>query len=185
MWFDTRSGYQDTGPYDLGDGRVLLLRAMHKLGPSDFAWSGEVARDMPYGDMLAAFVLDGVHLRVTDFGTSLTEPDDYLSRVRAFALFDTSGGALEAVPRAAYEDLRGIVKRTQKDLYRRIAAMERRSGLYGRLLKLPADLAHLPSPVRRDKPPAIAPVIPLHKPPAGERHPCPMATHCPLERMCA
>ena len=123
MWFDTRSGYQDTGPYDLRDGRVLLLRAMHKLGPSDFAWSGNVARDMPYGDLLAAFVLDGVQLRVTDFGTSLTEPDDYLSRVRAFALFDTSDGTLVPVPRAAYEDLRATVKHTQKDLYRQIATV--------------------------------------------------------------
>src|SRR5207245_532330 len=27
LWFDTRSGYQDTGPYPLPDGRTLLLRA--------------------------------------------------------------------------------------------------------------------------------------------------------------
>jgi len=24
LWFDTRSGYQDTGPYELPDGRTLL-----------------------------------------------------------------------------------------------------------------------------------------------------------------
>ena len=27
LWFDTRSGYQDTGPYRLADGRTLLLRS--------------------------------------------------------------------------------------------------------------------------------------------------------------
>jgi hypothetical protein len=37
MWFDTRSGYQDTGPYRLDDGRVLLLRAFNGLGPTHFA----------------------------------------------------------------------------------------------------------------------------------------------------
>ena len=26
LYFDTRAGYQDTGPYDLGDGRVLMVR---------------------------------------------------------------------------------------------------------------------------------------------------------------
>jgi hypothetical protein len=129
MWFDTRSGYQDTGPYDLGDGRVLLLRAMHKVGPSDFAWSTDVARDVPHGDMLAAFVLDGVRLRVTDFGTSLTEPEDYLQRVQAFALFDTTGGALRPVPRTDYDALRATIKTTQKNLYRQIAAMEHREKL--------------------------------------------------------
>jgi hypothetical protein len=126
MWFDTRSGYQDTGPYELPDGRMVLLRSMHKLGVSDFAWSGDVARDIPYSNLLAAFVLDDVRLRVTDFGTSLTVPEDYLSRVSAFALFDTSAGALEHVAPASFDDLRAVVKTTQKDLYRRIAAMDHR-----------------------------------------------------------
>jgi hypothetical protein len=126
MWFDTRSGYQDSGPYALPDGRLLLLRTMHKLGPSDFAWSTDVARDIPHGDMLAAFVLDGVQFRVTDFGTSLTEPEDYLQHVVAFGLFDTTNGTLREIDPTAFEDLRGTVKRTQKDLYRLIAGMERR-----------------------------------------------------------
>jgi hypothetical protein len=129
MWFDTRSGYQDTGPYELPDGRVLLLRAMHKVGVSDFAWSADVARDMPYGDLLAAFVLDGVRFRVTDFGTSLTEPDDYLPHVQAFALFDTTHGRLAPIERSRFDDLRAQLKATQKSLYRKIAAMEHREKL--------------------------------------------------------
>jgi hypothetical protein len=129
MWFDTRSGYQDTGPYELPDGKVLLLRAMHKVAVSDFAWSAEVAGEVPYNDMLAAFVLDGVRLRVTDFGTSRTEPDDYLAHVEAFALFDTSDGVLRPLGRSEYEGLRGTIRSTQKDLYRRIAAMEHREKL--------------------------------------------------------
>ena len=77
----------------------------------------------------AAFVLDGTQLRVTDFGTSLTEPDDYFAHVERFALFDTTSGALRAVPRAAYDDLRATIKTTQKNLYRQIAAMEHREKL--------------------------------------------------------
>jgi hypothetical protein len=129
MWFDTRSGYQDTGPYELPDGRIVLLRAMHKLGVSDFAWSGDVARDIPYDDLLAAFVLDGVRLRVTDFGTSITEPEDYLTHVQGFALFDIGNGTLQQIEPSAYDDLRAVVKTTQKSLYRHIAAMEHREKL--------------------------------------------------------
>ena len=43
LWFDTRSGYQDTGPYPLDDGRVLLLRAFNRLGVSHFPWSADVS----------------------------------------------------------------------------------------------------------------------------------------------
>src|SRR5206468_4285767 len=78
LWFDTRSGYQDTGPYPLDDGRVLLLRSFNRLGPSHFPWSGEVASAMPYPDVLGAFVLDRADLRVTGFGTSVTSREDYL-----------------------------------------------------------------------------------------------------------
>ena len=102
LWFDTRSGYQDTGPYLLDDGRVLLLRAFNGLGPSHFPWSADVAGDMPYSDVLAAFVLDRVDLHVTDFGTSVTEPGGLsLARGRVRAVrrrFGGRGRSKTAVP---------------------------------------------------------------------------------------
>ena len=67
-------GYQDTGPYPLADGRVLLLRAYNRLGVSHFPWSAEVSAAMPHREVLGAFVLRDAQLRVTDFGTSVTNP---------------------------------------------------------------------------------------------------------------
>lgn len=68
----------------------------------------------------------------------------------------------------------------------RLAAMARRAGLYGRLLKLPSDLAHLSFSAPRRGPLPAARVIPLVKPvtPAARR-PCPSAMRCPPERICA
>jgi hypothetical protein len=66
-----------------------------------------------------------------------------------------------------------------------IATMERRSGFYGRLLKLPSDIAHIPFSARSSERPAVASVISLNKPVRGERRPCPADMHCPRERMCA
>jgi hypothetical protein len=127
LWFDTRSGYQDTGPYPLGDGRVLLLRSFNRLARSHFPWSADVAAALPYSDVLAAFVLDDVDLRVTDFGTSVTKPEDYLPRVTEFGLFDIEDGTLTSIDAAGGEQLAVGAKRAQRSLYRMIAAMDRRA----------------------------------------------------------
>ena len=127
LWFDTRSGYQDTGPYRLPDGRQLLLRAFNRLARSHFAWSETIADVMPVSDALAAFVLPAhVELHVTDFGTSVTRPEDYLPHVEAFALFDVSAGTLVPMDNAAIDALAAAAKTAQRALYRMIAGMERR-----------------------------------------------------------
>jgi hypothetical protein len=128
LWFDTRSGFQDSGPYELRDGRTVLLRAFKDFGGSSFfPWASTIADQMPFTDVLAAFVLDGVSLRITDFGTSLTDPDDYLGRAVAFGLFDTSGGRLDPIGDDGLDALATAAKTAQKLLYRMIAGMERRA----------------------------------------------------------
>jgi hypothetical protein len=126
LWFDTRSGYQDTGPYVLDDGRVLLLRAYNRLGVSHFPWSAGVSNAMPFRDVLGAFVLSGVDLHTTDFGTSVTQPEDYWPQVDACAFFDVSAGKLEPIDDAGQQALGAAAKTAQQQLYRKIAAMERR-----------------------------------------------------------
>ncbi len=125
LWFDTRSGYQDSGPYQLADGRVLLLRQFVKLGVSDFAWSEAVATDMPYQTAIAAFILNGVEFGVSDFGTAVTEPHDYLPHVEDFAFFDTTGGTLQLINDDDIATLTATAKSAQRAQYRAIAAMER------------------------------------------------------------
>lgn len=127
LWFDTRSGFQDTGPYPLPDGRSLLLRAYNRLGVSHFPWSAEVSAAMPQRELLGAFVLNETQLRVTDFGTALTQPDDYWPNVEAFAFFDVASGALVPIDAAQRDALALAAKTAQKQLYRKIAGMERRA----------------------------------------------------------
>ena len=129
LYFDTRAGYGDTGPYEVPGrpGRSLLVRDFYRLGPSDFWWS-EVCRDIPYHDLTAAYVLEGGSFTVTDFGTSNHTPEDYLDRLVGFGLFTSDGcrpGELRPVPD---EDLDGIVaavRSAQAAHYRAIAAMDR------------------------------------------------------------
>ena len=126
LWFDTRSGAQDTGPYPLADGRTLLVRDFHRLAESDFWWS-DVARDVPYRDLTAALVLDDVRFRVTDFGSSYTEPEDYLDRLVRFGLFttDTPDGSLRGVPLDELDDIVDVVRKAQSQHYRNVVAMDR------------------------------------------------------------
>lgn len=130
LWFDTRAGYQDSGPYPLPDGRSLLLRQFVKLGPSDFAWSHTTAASMPFQFVLGAFVLDGVEFAVTDFGTAVTRPEDYVPHVAAAAWFDTSGGSLRPIDTDGQAELALAAKQAQKQQYRHIAGLTRDEKLH-------------------------------------------------------
>lgn len=148
LYFDTRVGTGDTGPYPLPDGRTLIVRDYYRLGRSDFAWS-DVSVDMPYSNLTAALVLDGVEVRVSDFGSSRTTPEDYLDRLVGFSLFttDTPDRSLRAVPLDELVDITAAVRAAQGRLYRAIAAMSRddkiRCGayVYFSFLKPFADVA--------------------------------------------
>lgn len=138
LYFDTRAGYGDTGPYAVpGEpGRTLLVRDFYRLAKGDFPWS-VVAEDVPYHHLTAAMVLDGVQSTFTDFGTSNHTPEDYLDHLVAFALYTTDGlppGELRLVPAAEYDGIVAAVRGAQSQHYRNIAAMSRddkiRAGAY-------------------------------------------------------
>ena len=118
-------GVGDTGPWPLPDGRTLLVRDYYQLGQGDFAWS-EVADDVPYRNLTAALVLDDVRVKVNDWGTSVTDPEDYLHRLVAFGLFTTDGGDVRPVAFDELEGVAGAVRRAQARHYRNVAAMTRR-----------------------------------------------------------
>jgi hypothetical protein len=142
LYFDTRVGTGDTGPYAvphrLPDGQVLLVRDYYRMGRSDFWWS-DVADEVPYNYLTAAIVLDGVSVRVSDFGSIATDPEDYLDHVVGFGLFTTDPAvspdrSLRPVPLEEIDDLIAIIRRVNGQHYRNVAAMTRdemiRAGAY-------------------------------------------------------
>ena len=125
LYFDTRAGYQDSGPYPLTDGRTLLVRDFNEMAVSHFPWSAEIGADLPHSNLTVALVLDGVDVKVNDWGTTVTDPVDYLKHVVAAGFYDSTGGTLTPIAPSALDDLRASVKKAQKDLYRLIAGMTR------------------------------------------------------------
>lgn len=149
LYFDTRVGTGDTGPYRLDDGRTLLVRDFYWLSESEFPWS-YVAKDVPYHNLTAALVLEpGVEVRCNDWGTSITTPEDYAPHVSGFGLFtnDTPDRSLRSVDLAEIDDLVPVVRRAQAEHYRNVAAMSRREKIdagayvYFSFLKPFADVA--------------------------------------------
>ena len=137
LYFDTRVGHGDTGPYPLANGKVLLVRDFYAMAQSDFPWSS-VAKDVPYRNLTAALVLDGVTIdRVTDFGTSYTTPEDFLDQLVGFGLYTTDDMPPGELRTVALDEMAGIVaavRTAQSALYRTIAGMSRddkiRAGAY-------------------------------------------------------
>jgi hypothetical protein len=130
LYFDTRAGYQDTGPYPLADGRVLLVRDFNRFGVSHFPWSHDVCAGLSYSNLTLALVLDGdVRVTANDWGTSITDPPDYFTHLSAAGVFTTDDGALAPVPSGELDGITSDVKDAQRQLYRRIAGMSRREKL--------------------------------------------------------
>lgn len=138
LYFDTRAGYGDTGPYEVPGhpDRRLLVRDFYRLAQGDFPWSS-VAKEVPYHHLTAAMVLEGVTSTFTDFGTSNHTPEDYLDHLVGFALYTTDGlppGEVRLVPADEYDAIVAAVRTAQSQHYRNIAAMTRddkiRAGAY-------------------------------------------------------
>jgi hypothetical protein len=123
LYFDTRAGYGDTGPYPVPGhpGRSVLVRDLYRIGRSDLPWS-DVCEGIPYRDLTMSLVLEGGSFRVTDFGTSNHTPEDYLDRVVGFALHTPDG---KAVPLDELDEIVAAVRAAQATHYRNIAAMDR------------------------------------------------------------
>lgn len=126
LYFDTRAGYQDSGPYSLADGRTVLVRDFNEFGVGYFPWSAEVCAEVPHSNLTCAFVLDDVAVTANDWGTSTTDPVDYFSRLSAFGIYDSTGGGLSPIPLSQLGDIAATTKQAQSALYRLIAGMARR-----------------------------------------------------------
>jgi phosphohistidine swiveling domain-containing protein len=123
LYFDTRVGGGDSA-YELPDGRTMLIRDFYNMSEGDFPWSG-VAREVPHHRLVSAMVLDGASVpRVSDFGTSYTDPEDYLDHLVAYGLYEPQDdGTLVPVSLDQLDAIEVAVRAAQSAHYRNIAAM--------------------------------------------------------------
>lgn len=141
LHFDCRLGMSDSGPYDLGDGRLMIVRD-HFLREEVYHWS-DVCEGLPYAVTLA-FVLDSKkmgleEIRVNDISTTFTRPRNYLPYITDAAFYarqewDTPVGEIVRLSYPEAQELTVRVRESTLRLYKKLARMSRlqliTNGLY-------------------------------------------------------
>ena len=131
LHFDARSALNDSGPYELADGRVVIVRD-HFLTAPNYHWA-QVSEGLPHCVTQAMFFgpSDELRLTVNDLGTTFADPKNYhqfLTGVAVYARDTIDTPASELRPLSVDEQAaitREILPRTMK-MYAQIAAMTRR-----------------------------------------------------------
>jgi hypothetical protein len=137
---DCRLGLADSGPYDLGNGEVLLVRD-HFLGEEVFDWC-DLCEGLPYA-LTLGFVLDteaaGLRVSINDISTTFTSPPNYHPYVKRAAVFvrprwDSPVADIRQLAIVDSEAVTRAAKAAVLKLYRRFSRMSRRqlitAGLY-------------------------------------------------------
>ncbi|MCW2993378.1 MAG: hypothetical protein JWQ18_873 [Conexibacter sp.] len=158
---ESRVGLQSSGPYNLGDRRLMHTRDFTQLSECDFSWLDGVAEGVTYNNLTLVLITDGVGIEITDFGTAYTTPEAYQSRITGVGLYasDFLCDRHQPVGMDSARDLTGTllalteeIKVATRKLYARFSEMtndqmiEAGIGVY---FQAPTDLAHMAGTYRQ------------------------------------
>lgn len=138
LMFDTRSATNTSGPYELPDGSLMLVRDHYLLEPL-YPWMDDAAGGLPYCITQAMiFDKDVPEFNVNDIGTTFTaDHADYWGHLTHFSVYrrDTwDAPELVQIDRAEQEEVLTKSRRGLNRLYRRIAGMSRRDRIMAGVL---------------------------------------------------
>lgn len=86
---ESRLSLKSSGPYSLGDRRLLHTRDFLNLAECDYSWLDGVAEGVTHNNLTLALVTDGVALEITDWGTPYARPEDYQDRIVGAGLYSS------------------------------------------------------------------------------------------------
>lgn len=133
--YDNRLGLGDTGPYELPDGNLLILRDLF-VNEEIYHWS-DVSADagLPYSYTLAMIIdpekMGLNEIRVNDISTTFTRPKNYVEAIVGGAVFarekwDTPMGEVRPIKISELADHLGRVQQATLKLYTKTSKMCRR-----------------------------------------------------------
>lgn len=130
LHYDNRLGMSDTGPYELPDGRVALIRD-HFLAEDSYSWSQGVIDGLPYAvTEVMVFKPGEVTFRINDIGTTFTNPSSYLEHLESTAVFarDTITTPMSGLRKLDDAEMARISKLAEKgvlQMYRNLSRLDR------------------------------------------------------------
>jgi hypothetical protein len=135
MGAESRKGMHANGPYPVGSvlsDETWGFNARHKLWIKDFSdlspnrYSYSEGVPVEVKNVTLALVLEDVNVSVPPWGTHLmTDPEDYLDRVRAYAAYESDRGLVKLLSPADIDVLIEQLTEAQTLLYLRMADWDR------------------------------------------------------------
>lgn len=138
LMFDTRSATNTSGPYELPDGSVMLVRD-HFLREPLYPWIDDAAGDLPYC-VTQAMIFDSSapEFNINDIGTTFTvDHADYWKSLTHFSVYRKDRWDSTELTQIDVAEQREIADRSRRGvarLYRRIAGMSRRDRIMAGVL---------------------------------------------------
>jgi hypothetical protein len=121
---ESRAKYGVTGPYELGDGRVMIVSEFADLPGRAYPWGMPEA--LAVSHVTIAVVLKDVKIRLANAGLPYGRPPDFLERVVSARVYSSDGKTLSPLEAEDWEVTRKAVAQAQRELYRRFARMSAR-----------------------------------------------------------
>ncbi|MCW3013637.1 MAG: hypothetical protein JWO02_729 [Solirubrobacterales bacterium] len=84
---ESRVGLQASGPYGLGERRLMHTRDFTKLAECDFSWLDGVADGVTYDNLSLVLITDGAGIEISDFGTAYSSPEAYQDKITGVGLY--------------------------------------------------------------------------------------------------
>lgn len=129
---ESRMGLQGVGPYRLGGRRLMHMRDFLNLSECDYSWLDEIGAEIPYNNLTAVIITDGVAIEINDFATAYTTPEHYQDCIIGVGLYTSDFLCDRYVPvgmgsrRELVDTLQSVtasMTRATAELYRRFSTM--------------------------------------------------------------
>lgn len=158
---ESRVGLQSVGPYRLGGRRLMHTRDFMNLSECDFSWLDGIGADVPFNNLTAVIITDGVAVEINDFATAYVTPENYQDHIIGFGLY-TSDLLCDRYQPVGMDSRRDLVdtldhvtqtmRAATSQLYERFAEMSMRqmveAGVYA-YFQAAADVAHMAGTYRQ------------------------------------
>jgi hypothetical protein len=160
---ESRVGLGASGPYSLGERKLMHTRDWHNLSECDFSWLDGVAKDVPFNNLTAVVITDDVKVEITDWGSVYTSPEEFRDRIVGFGLYTSDFLSDRYIPvgmdnkRDLIDTLDQLVveiRKATRGLYKRFSAMNGdqmiEAGIYA-YYHAAADMTHMAGLYKQDE----------------------------------
>ena len=139
LHYDCRLGLGDSGPYELGDGKIMIVRE-HYLNEPVYHWNDVcVDQQLPHA-VIMPFIIDAEamnlqEIRVNDISTTFTSPENYPNFITHAACYIRQewNTPMSQIERLEIDNAGDLIERAGKavsNLYRKFSRMTRRERVF-------------------------------------------------------